>query len=274
MPQSNASSKPVAGRSETRSVQSVEVGARLLYALTEETEPMMLKDLAKLAGLAPAQAHAYLVSYRRIGLVEKDPDSGRYRLGRFALDLGTTRMRSCDPMVRASETVTFLSRETMLNAALIVWGSYGPTVVQLVESGTQVNMNTRPGTVYSLTGTASGRAFAAFMPEKTIKESIANEKREGANSPRVGAQRFLPRAELQEIREAGYASVEDPPVPGISAFAAPVLDYTGQLLFVITLIGEDHHILPLAESDYLPALLKATSELSAELGYRPFGNQI
>ena len=41
-----------------RGVQSIEVGARLLNALVTEGEPMMLKDLAKQAGIAPAQAHA------------------------------------------------------------------------------------------------------------------------------------------------------------------------------------------------------------------------
>jgi len=41
-------------------VQSIETGGRLLSVLAAQAESMMLRDLAAAAGLAPAQAHAYL----------------------------------------------------------------------------------------------------------------------------------------------------------------------------------------------------------------------
>lgn len=264
MKEENVSVPTTPRRTEGRGVQSVELGARLLYELAAEGEPMMLKDLAQMAGLAPAQAHAYMVSYRRIGLVEKDPESGKYRLGRFSLDLGIARMRTSDPLIQASHTVMALSRKTRLNAALVVWGSFGPTVVELHESGSQINMNTRPGTVYSMSGTASGRVFTAHMPDRVVKEAIAREKREGG---RVGVARFISKNEIEQIREAGYSTIYDPPVPGITAFAAPILDYADQLVCVITIIGEDHHIKHRIDGELVPALLESSRKLSADLGY-------
>lgn len=237
--------------------------------LTEEAEPMMLKDLARMAGFAPAQAHAYLVSYRKIGLVEQDADMGRYRLGRFAIDIGISRMCATDPMQLASETVKELSRQSLLNVALVVWGSFGPTVVQVQESGAQLNMNTRPGTVYSMSGTASGRVFSAFLPEKVVKKAISNEKREAPNSGRVGKARFMSKKELEQIRNDGFATVEDPPVPGISAYSAPVFDHIGQIVLAITIIGQDRYLAGRAESEFVPALLEATSQLSHDLGFTP-----
>ncbi len=50
---------------ESRGVQSIEVGGRLLQALVDADAPMMLKDIASRAKIAPAQAHAYLVSFRK-----------------------------------------------------------------------------------------------------------------------------------------------------------------------------------------------------------------
>lgn len=254
---------------EGRGVRSIETGARLLKALVDEVEPMMLKDLAQVAGLAPAQAYTYLVSYREIGLVEQDAETARYRLGRFALDLGIASMRTTDPMQLAGETIAELSARTALHVALVVWGSFGPTVVQVQESGNQLNMNTRPGTVYSLTGTASGRVFSAFMPEATVKDAVAREKRERPGSGRVGLHRFMSRREIEQIRDAGWATVADPPVPGITAYAAPVFDHAGRMVMSVTIIGQDHYIQPGAESEFIPALLEATGQLSAELGYMP-----
>ncbi|WP_238368784.1 IclR family transcriptional regulator [Mesobacterium pallidum] len=260
--------KPRAQKSEGRGVQSIELGARLLFALCQEGEPMMLKDLAKLAGFAPAQAHAYLVSYRKIGLVEQDAASGRYRLGHHALDLGMAAMRTTDTMALAGEVVRNLSADTELNVATVVWGSFGPTVIQVEESGRQLNMNTRPGTVYSMTGTASGRVFSAFLADKIVKDAMAREKREAVGAGRVGRARFMSKSEIEEIRERGWATVEDAPVPGISAYAAPVFDHTEQIVMAITIIGQDHYLEPRAREVFVPALLEATARLSNELGYR------
>lgn len=256
-------------KSEGRGVQSIETGARLLSALVDEGEPMALKDLAQVAGFSPAQAHAYLVSYRKTGLVEQEAGTGRYRLGRFALDIGIASMRTTDPMRLASETAVALSERTALHVALVVWGSFGPTVVEVQESGSQLNMNTRPGTVYSLTGTSSGRVFTAFLPEATIKEALAREKRERPDSGRVGTYRFISRKEVEQIRTAGWAMVEDPPVPGITAYAAPVFDHAGQMVMTVTIIGHDHYLQGRAEQEFIPALLEAAGQLSSELGYSP-----
>ena len=73
---------------EVRGVQSIEVGGRILAVMVKATQPMMLRDLAIQAKITPAQAHAYLVSFRKIGIVEQDVATGRYRLGGFALQLG------------------------------------------------------------------------------------------------------------------------------------------------------------------------------------------
>lgn len=256
-------------KSEGRGVKSIELGARLLVALVEEEAPMMLRDLAQVAGFAPAQAHAYLVSYRKIGLVEQDAATGQYHIGRFALDIGIASMRSTDPMRLASEASADLSKRTGLHVALVVWGSFGPTVVQVTESGSQINMSTRPGTVYSLTGTASGRIFAAHLPDETVKAAIERERREKAGSGRVGRHRFMSRKETEQIREAGFSTIEDAPVPGISAYSAPVFDHAGHLVLAITIIGQAQYLEARAATEFVPALRAAAKGISGNLGYSP-----
>ncbi len=227
----------------------------------------MLRDLARLADIAPAQAHPYLVSYRKLGLVRQEEDTGRYQLAPFALTLGITRMRTTDPFRLASDAVIELSKDTGLNVALVVWGTFGPTVVMVQEIGNQLNMKTRPGTVYSLTGTASGRVFAAFLPEAVAKETMRIERKNNPDSDRVGKARPLTKTETKSIRDAGYAVIDDPPVPGINAISAPVFDYSGQVQYAVTLIGHESMLKMTPDSEYIPVLLEATQNLSLQLGY-------
>ena len=61
--------KPAAVHGQ-RGIQSVEVGGQLLRALAHHGRPMALKDLAREAGMTPAKAHPYLVSFGKLGLIE------------------------------------------------------------------------------------------------------------------------------------------------------------------------------------------------------------
>jgi DNA-binding IclR family transcriptional regulator len=257
----------------SRGVQSIEVGGRLLAVMAEAAQPLMLRDLASRSALTPAQAHAYLVSFRKLGLVEQDVASGHYRLGPFALQLGLARMRSSDPLRQASTAVVELADELGLMVTVAVWGTFGPTVVQVQEAADQIHVNLRAGTVFSLTGTATGKVFAAFMPATLVEARIKAELREGSRTQRVGppASRASIAEEIETVRRAGYATAEGAPVPGINALSAPVFDHTGQIQMAITLIGPAA-ALPIAPgTSQAEALLAFTGRLSAQLGYTPAG---
>lgn len=57
---------------ERAGIQSVEVGFSLLQALGQAPGPLMLRDLARAAGMSAAKAHRYLVSFQRLQLVVQD----------------------------------------------------------------------------------------------------------------------------------------------------------------------------------------------------------
>ena len=255
--------------SEGRSIQSIEVGGRLLLGLVEAGRPMSLRDLAQQAQIAPAQAHAYLVSYRRHGLVEQDAKAGAYSLGPFALQLGIARMRSFDSLRMAGDALVAFASEVPFTVALSVWGTHGPTVVQLQESRNQIYTRLRVGTVCSVSGTATGRAFAAFMPESLIREAVEQENAEGAASKRVG--QAVPfkqvKATFNLTRYRGYATIDPLPIPGINAIAAPVFDHLGQMQMAVTVTGSAARLSPIDPEPIARQLLGFTRYLSGQMGY-------
>ena len=66
-----------------RGIQSIDVGGRLLQAIARSDGAMMLKEMAEAADMPAAKAHAYLVSFCKLGLMEQDPVTGRYDLGQI-----------------------------------------------------------------------------------------------------------------------------------------------------------------------------------------------
>lgn len=253
-----------------RGVQSIEVGGRILAALVQAGRPMMLRDLAADADVTPAQAHAYLVSFRKLAMVEQDAATGRYQLGPFALQLGLARMRAFNPLRFASEAAAELSAELGLMVTVTVWGSFGATIVQVHEAADQVHVNLRAGAVYSLTGTATGRVFGAHLPGSALAPRLEEELAEGSRRQRIGALATRERfdREVVLVRQQGYAVAEGSPIPGINGLAAPVFDHAGQLQLVITLIGPTGLVRTDAASPHVAALLDFTQRISAQLGWQ------
>jgi DNA-binding IclR family transcriptional regulator len=200
---------------------------------------MMLRDLAAEANLAPAQAHAYLVSYRRANLVEQEAGSGMYRLGHFALRLGLARMRSVEPLASASQSAIRLSREVGLMVALVVWGPNAPTAIQVQEGAHTLNVNVHEGTIFSVTGSASGRVFGAFSDQGAVRQRIEQELNEDVRDVGVGVRASQAEfaADLERVRRLGYSTASAAPIPGINAVAAPVFTASGSLALAMTLIG-------------------------------------
>ena len=91
---------------ERRGIQSIEVGGQLLNALVKSGTPMMLKDLASEAGMPPAKAHPYLVSFAKLGLIEQNPATARYELGPLALELGLDVRRDRHHILLVARSLT------------------------------------------------------------------------------------------------------------------------------------------------------------------------
>ena len=122
----------------------------------------MLRDIAAEADLAPAQAHAYLASFRRIELVEQETGSGRYLLGPAAIKLAMARFRGSEVISAANREAKTLSQDLGVMVAIVVWGPHAPTVIVAHEAAAPLEINIRAGTRFSAIESACGHVFAAF----------------------------------------------------------------------------------------------------------------
>ena len=62
---------------ESRGIQSIEVGGELLRALAKSGEPMMLRDLAREAGIDAKGLEATVAAFNRNAVNGNDPDFGK-----------------------------------------------------------------------------------------------------------------------------------------------------------------------------------------------------
>ncbi|MED5621107.1 IclR family transcriptional regulator [Ideonella sp. BN130291] len=253
-----------AGEKGSRGIQSVEVGGQLLLALAHHGRPMALKDLARDAGMAPAKAHPYLVSFGKLGLIEQDPATGRYGLGPLAMQLGLISLQQYDPVRLATPLIEELAQALGHTVAIAVWGDRGPTIVRVAEGPSPVHISMRHGTVMSLRATASGWLFAAHRPAAAVQEVLTHEP---PDSPHFDEAAFAAR--LAEARQHGIGRAVDLSVPGVSALAAPVFDGTGAMVLAITVIGPTAALDTAWKGSVAQTLKRCAGDLSRRLGAAP-----
>jgi DNA-binding IclR family transcriptional regulator len=253
-----------AGEEKSRSgIQSIEVGFRLLDVLTNEPRAMMLRDLAQRAGMSPAKAHRYLVSFLRLGAVSQDPVSGRYELGGFALQMGLARLARVDGVKLARIALTGLRDRLDLTVGIAVWGNQGPTVVHWMESSYPAKASLKLGDVMPLLSSATGLLFAAWLPRSKTQVMLDRE----LAATRQSMADIEPV--LAEIRAHGAARVEGMLLPTIHAFCTPVFDSTGDLALGLIALGHEGSFDTRWGGDIDTALRECAGQLSYELGYNP-----
>ena len=252
---------------KARGIQSIEIGGRLLQVLANAIQPMMLRGLADAAGMPPGQAHAYLVSFRKMELVEQDDASGRYRLGPFALRLGLARFRGSSVYETAAEATRDLAEQLNLTVAVCGWGTHGPTVVQIQEFLPPYSRQCQTG---------DGLWLNHHSDRKVVLDIHAGRIDLAATRGGTGASRRqgqVPtlaqlRTEFEAIRFTGLSTIRNRPIPGVSALSAPVFDNSDQMQAAIMVMGPSSVVDCQPTGKQARTLLAVTRGISNRLGHQ------
>ena len=237
-------------------VQSVVTAMHLLHSLAAIGRPATLSELAAAAGMAPAKAHRYLVSLIEGGMVEQGARAESYKFGPAAISIGIAALRQNDFAALARPRINAIRDRANVSCFAAVFGNKGPTVIQQAEAAQSVSVHVRPGSVLPLARSATGRAFAAWLPEETLAPFLKDEG--------VAAKEM--EEHLDAVRRTGLAIIRDTLLPGISAVAAPVFDrFDGALLGVFTALGPSGSIDVAADGPVATTIRAVIEEMGALL---------
>lgn len=234
-----------------RYIQSILVGFRLIKVLQESGTKMSLKRLAQLAGMSPSNAHLYLVSFGRLGLIIQDPITTYYGLGPYAIDLGLAAIRQLDVSDLARGALEALSEELGQSVYLSVWANKGPTIILKFDAHLNVPLAIRIGYVLPLGASATGQVFVAHLSEREIDPILKEEL------PNIAARRKRMADIKRAVMRDGVGTSGSNLFEGFGAVAAPVFDHDNRVAASITVLG------PLTSLDVTPNGKAATAARNA-----------
>ena len=202
----------------TAAVQSVDRALALLEELADAEAPLGVGELAGRTGLPQGTAHRLLLGLLMRGYVRHDA-SRKYSVGTAALRLGDAAQRSLARSVRPylRELVEF-SGET---ANLAVLEGDDVVYVAQVPSPHTLRMFAEVGRHVPPHSTAVGKVLLAAMPRERAL-SILRRTGLPPRTPSTITDLEVFAAELDSVREAGWAADEQEQETGVRCIAVPV----------------------------------------------------
>lgn len=247
-------------------IQSLDSALSLLQILAGMARAATLSELARAADMTTSKVHRYLASFINAGLVMQRHRSGRYELGKGALDLGLAAMARDDLINRAADRLEEIVDATGAAALVAIWGPLGPTVVRWERTASFVVTPLALGTVMPVLNSATGRIFLAFGPQRMVwrlaEEQIARAIELKLSWPDLEPGIEQARKLAQKVRAAGHSAVDGRFIPGLKAISAPILNWQGEAEAALTITTGDQGLLE-PGAGALELLIATCRELSA-----------
>ena len=217
-------------------IQSLETGLDIFKALHEMGRPVELSELAAALKMHRSKLHRYLVSLVRTGLVAQDGDR-RYRSGPYALQLmgeESTLARSRESALLAMPELSQKIRETVF---LSVWRGRRPFIVHFEEPPKAISVRPAVNTELPLLNSATGRAFAAFLPSKELEVLLDTELTALVPASQRESRRRAYLKELSGVRKRGVSRSLAERHRSVISLSAPLFGNGDKALLAVTAFG-------------------------------------
>lgn len=216
-----------------RTVKSDETLIAIIESI-KERKGAGVTEIASDLGLAKSTVHGHLSTLEHHGFLVKKGDE--YQIGLRFLDYGIHARDNKDIYTVALAKVQELAEESKERAwCEVEENGLGVFICEAVGERT-VNTDARIGKRMPLHCHAGGKAIMAFLPPARIEATIDRYGLQGRTENTITDRDAL-AAELETVRERGYAVNREESILGIHAVAAPVRDSRGEVLGAVSVTG-------------------------------------
>lgn len=236
-----------------------------ILEVLQEADGARNVDVVERTSMSKGSVHKYLRTLHEAELLTKE--DGVYHLSFRFLDFGEFVREKIPGATYIREALGKLTEETH-ELAYFMMEEHGRAIIVFRRQGREsVNTRSRAGKRLPMHQNAGGKAMLAYEAE-TFVDSVVDRHDLPAATENTITDRDDLFAELETIREQGYALNEEESSRGIHAVSAPVLGVDDEVLGSCSVVGPKHRLAGEAFREELPdLLLTVTNELSLNLKY-------
>lgn len=204
--------------------------------LATEVEPMGVSEISARLGLPKNSVFRILTTLADYGYVHREPEQKNYILSRKLLALGHMAVDGLSLVEKALGPMRALCESTLESVLIGVLSGTQGVVLEQIPSPQPIKVLVELGHRFPLHSAAPGKAILAFLPPPQ-REAVLQKIKFTRYTTRTITRKADYIAELDRVRELGYALDLGEEVEEIHCIAAPILGRRGEPVAAIWVTG-------------------------------------
>ena len=240
----------------------------MLEAVAQEPEGLSNAEISRKLQIPKSSASYILRTLETQNYVNRDAETGKYRVGLKILSLSRGALSGIDVREVALPIMRHLVEKTNLTCHLAILDGPDAVYIEKVEPTGFLRVDTWVGRRMKVHATSVGKALVAHIPQERLQKIISEAGMDKRTPKTITT---LPRLlkELEKVRTQGYAVDDEENNMGARCVGAPVFNQQGMIEAAVGLSGTINQVNPHTMPRILEALKDAARHVSMQLGYRP-----
>jgi IclR family transcriptional regulator, pca regulon regulatory protein len=247
-------------------VQSLERGLSVITAFSAERPRMTLSEVAKVTGLTRAAARRFLLTLQRLGYVTAD--DREFSLSPRTLELGYAYLSSTPFWDLAQPHMEALVDRLHESSSISVLDGDEIVYVSRVPTKRIMTVALSVGSRLPAYPTSMGRVLLAALDDDALDDYLRRVELVALTTRTITSPETL-RRQLLEIREQGWALVDQELEEGVRSVAAPLRDSRGRVVGALNVSAHAARTtLDRLRREFVPALLDTAASIGTALQRR------
>lgn len=265
---SKPTEKPTPNRNPRRDsgrLSSVTTAIHLLKVFNLEDHELGISELAARLGIAKSTAHRLAGALLDEGLLQQNPENGRYRLGFGLFALGSLVRSRFDVANASKEPLNALRERTQENVRLAVLEGSRVLYLHDFESPQTLRLKCGTGQQKPAFCVAEGLCLLAGLQDSDLEAVLAEERIALTRKSVTDGTALLKR--IHKVRRRGYAIEDGECDEGTRCLAAPIFQNDGRVLAAVGVAGPSLRMKKSQISTLAPIVVAAAEAISSSLGF-------
>lgn len=246
-------------------MQMVGKAMGVLELFTTSRRQMGVVEIADLLGRPRSTVSRWLAVMEETGWLDRDGETGPYRLGIRLAALGELARRSTSLQRVAQPSLEELARVTRETATVNVLLGSDVVNAGVAESPRPILQAGGAGIPLPLHATAAGKVLTAWLDKEDVLRLLPPRLEQFTSKTITDTDAFLD--ELEGVRERGWATASGELAEDLLAISAPVRDHTGAVTGAITVGGPIDRLTGDDRTRVAGLVVAAGRKVSDGLGY-------
>lgn len=247
-------------------IQSLQRGLGILEIIAKKQTGVTTTEVSREIGLHNSTTFHLLRTLTTLGYLAQDQVTKQYHVGSKIFHLAASVSHEVQLLKMANPLLVDMAKQTGETSHLAIFERGEVIVVGKIDGGGPVGVTERVGYPRPAHCTAIGKVLLASLSETELKAFLSTADLRPMTPRTITAQPTLEQ-ELHRVRAQGYAIDDEEFAQGLRCLAAPVRNFTGDVVAAIGISGPVWRV-TLDRVAQLTEFVRATSRgLSHELGH-------